>query len=146
MFYFYITDSNNTDYKYSGMRLKIENDVATFDLISALYLVTSSVTVTGSVSLSEMRDYMSHDYTIVRRLAKLTKDDLSRKYNITVPAGTFDKCVRCVVNIYGDGTYLSSGTYPIETYLAPGIGIVKAIGKDQNGSTLYTLKLIQFNE
>ncbi|MFQ6616193.1 MAG: hypothetical protein ACE5HZ_05425 [Fidelibacterota bacterium] len=43
-------------------------------------------------------------------------------------------------------TYVPYGEYPVETFLAPNVGIVKAIGKDKDGSILYTLELTEFQE
>jgi hypothetical protein len=114
-FYFY-----GTFYDSTRLRLNIESGNAKFDLIGVM-----------SGAPPRMR--------IARALARLTDEDLSQKFNISVPAGEFKNCVKTVVNVY------YNGTYPIETYLAPNVGIVKAIGKNKDDGTLYTLELSKFN-
>lgn len=84
-------------------------------------------------------------WELARAFARLSTEDLSQKYNISVLAGDYSNCIKSIVNIYGDGTYVPSGTYPIEIYLAPNIGIVKAIGKNKSGTVLYTLELTEFS-
>ena len=135
-FYFNLSGDISTE-----LQLNINNNTAQYDIVASLFLNTSSVSGTEELSISEMIDYMSHDYIIMYRLANLTEESLSLKYTITVPAGTFENCIKSEVNINGDGIYLPSGTYPVETYLAPDIGVVKAIGKDKDGTVLYTLEL-----
>lgn len=139
-FYYNLSGDISTE-----LQLNIDNNTAQYDIVASLFLNTNSVTGTGELSLSEMLDYMSHDYIISYRLANLAEEDLSQKYSITVPAGTFENCIKSVVNINGDGSYVPSGSYPVETYLAPDIGVVKAIGKDKDGIVLYTLELIDNN-
>lgn len=114
-FYFYQTDQTDINYR---LRLTIENETAELHLIADIMDVIIAA----------------------RRLASVSSDDLSQKYNITCEAGEFKNCVKSFVNIYGDGQFVSSGTYPIETYLAPDAGIIKAIGQDKDGTVLYTLE------
>jgi len=121
-FYFYISSFNSIHWQ-----LIIDNGVADLNII-------------GEMDMEPPR------WQIARTLAHLTSEDLSQKYNISVPAGDYSNCVKSTVNIYGDGTYVSSGTYPIEIYLAPNVGIVEAIGKDKNGTVLYTLELTEFSK
>ena len=73
------------------------------------------------------------NWIIARTLADLSSDDLSQKYNITVPAGEYENCVKSVI---------SFGGYPIETYLAPNVGIIKAVGRDDSEDLIYTLELV----
>jgi len=134
-FYFGISGDATTE-----LRVTTEDSTAQFDLVATSYLNNSSISGTGELSLSQLMDYMSHNYTFRYKLAYITEDDLSNKYTVTVPGDTFENCIKSVVNIKGDGQYVSSGTYPVETYLAPNFGIVKVIGKDKDGTVLYTLE------
>ena len=95
------------------LRLTVEDENADLDLIAVLPVGDPN-------------------WIIARSLTQLSSDDLSQKYTISVPAGEFKNCVKSIV---------SFGNYPIETYLAPNIGIVKAIGKDNDETILYTLEL-----
>ncbi|MBN2521364.1 MAG: hypothetical protein JXB17_12700 [Bacteroidales bacterium] len=138
-FYFDISEEATTE-----LRIITSDSTVKFDLLASLYLNNSTITGTGELSLSELIDYQSHDYTIRYRLAYLKENTISEKYTITTPAGTYENCVKSVVKIYGVSPYLS-GSYPVETYLAPNVGIVKAIGKDSDETTLYTLELTEFS-
>jgi hypothetical protein len=100
------------------LRLNFENEDADLDLIAVLPIGDPS-------------------WIIARNFAFLSMDDLAQQYDISVPAGEFKNCVKSVVTF---------GSWPIETYLAPNVGIVKAIGKDSNETTLYTLELTEFNK
>ncbi len=82
---------------------------------------------------------------LARNLVDIFLNTTSKKYTINVPAGEFSNCIQDIVNIEGDGMYVPTGTYPIETYLAPNVGIIKAVGKDSNGNVLYTLELTEFS-
>ena len=113
-FYFYQTNAAETECQ---LRLNFENEDADLDLIAVLPVGEPN-------------------WIIARHFAYLSSDDLSQKYNITVPAGEFKNCVKSVVKF---------GSCPIETYLAPNVGIVKAIGKDSDENTLYTLELTEFS-
>lgn len=110
-FYFYQSNSASTDCR---LRLTIENEDADLDLIAVLPIGDPK-------------------WIIARSLARLSSADLSEKYNVTVQAGEFEKCVKSVVTF---------GGYPIETYLAPNVGIIKAVGKDNDETVLYTLELV----
>jgi len=83
-------------------------------------------------------------WRLVRHLSRLAPTDLGQQFAISVPAGQFPNCVSCTMKLYGDGTYVPTGTYPVETYLARGVAIVKAIGKSSSNATLYTLELTRF--
>lgn len=82
-------------------------------------------------------------WKIARLVCKLSADSLKNTVDVTVPAGVFKGCVKSSVAITGDGSYISSGVYPTELYLAPSKGIVKMIGKDKNGTVLYTMELVE---
>jgi len=120
-FYFYISSFNS-----NRLQLIISNEKADLNII-------------GEMDMDPPR------WQIARALARLTSEDLSEKFNISVPAGDYSNCVKSIVNINGDGTHVYSGTYPIEIYLAPNVGIAKAIGKDRDGTVLYTLELTEFS-
>jgi hypothetical protein len=122
-FYFYRTDTDTTQCR---LRLTIENGNANLDIIAVLPIGDPN-------------------WVIARSLARVNSEDLNQTFDVSVPSGEYKNCVKSVVNIYGDGTYVPSGTYPIEIYLAPNIGVVKAVGKDRNGTILYTLELSNFN-
>ncbi len=107
-FYFYQNYSATVDCR---LRLTIDGEDAKLEIIAALS--------GGSIIIS-------------RKVAELSSDDLTQKYDISVPAGDFTNCVK------SDITF---GEYPIEIYLAPGTGIVKAIGRDDDDELLYTLEL-----
>ncbi|MFH0883230.1 MAG: hypothetical protein V2A56_09620 [bacterium] len=119
-FYFYQTFFDSLRY-----RLTIDDEAATLDLI-------------GVMQMDPPR------WRIARHLAVLSNEDLTDQQSITVPAGNYT-CVKSDVIVHGDGTYVPSGQYPIETFLAPHIGIVKAIGYDKDDNVLYTLELIEFS-
>jgi hypothetical protein len=76
---------------------------------------------------------------------RLTTESLAQGMFITVPAGGFQDCVRSVVTINGDGGYVPSGRYEIESFFAPNIGLIKTIGKSSSGLVLYTLELIEIS-
>jgi len=122
-FYFYRTDTNATQCR---LHLTIENGNANLDLIAVLPIGDPN-------------------WVIARSLARVNSEDLNQTFDVSVPSGEYKNCVKSVVNIYGDGTYVPSGTYPMEIYLAPNVGVVKAVGKDRNGTILYTLELSNFN-
>ena len=82
-------------------------------------------------------------WKIARLVCKLSADSIKNTVDVTVPAGVFKGCVKTSVALAGDGSYVPSGTYPTELYLAPNKGIVKMIGKDKNGSVLYTMELVE---
>jgi hypothetical protein len=119
-FYFYLS--------INSVRLQLETDNDGIDL-----------NIIGEMDMDPPR------WELARALARLSTEDLSQKYDISVPAGDYSNCVKSIVNIYGDGTYVPSGTYPIEIYLAPNVGIVKTIGKNKSGTVLYTLELTEFS-
>ena len=98
---------------------------------------TAELRIIGVLQMSAPR------WRVSRRIAYVRSEDLEQTTSVAVPAGTFEDCVRGDVMIYGDGHYVPSGQWPIEVYVAPGTGIVKAVGKDRSGTTLYTLELMQ---
>lgn len=118
-FYFY-----STSFHSIHLQLVIDNENADLNII-------------GEMDMDPPR------WLIARALARLTSADLSQNHSISVPAGDFSNCVKSTVNIYGDGTYVPSGKYPVEIFLAPYAGIVKATGKAKDGTVLYTLELTQ---
>ncbi len=83
-------------------------------------------------------------WRLAKYVSRLSAADLVQRYSVSVPAGQYTSCVVCTMKLNGDGQYVPTGTYPVETYLAPGVGIVKAVGKDPAGATLYTLELTRF--
>ncbi len=122
-FYFYQTDTVGNQ---NRLRLKLESGNADLDLVT--------VTPVGA----------PNNWRISRTLARLTPNDLGTKFDIAVPAGEFRNCVKSVVTIQGDGTYVPTGSFPIEIFLAPNVGIIKAIGRWSSGETLYTSQLTKF--
>jgi uncharacterized protein (TIGR03437 family) len=79
-------------------------------------------------------------WKLYRPIALVTSSDLSQKQTVSVPAGVFQDVVQTSVAIVGFGSYLS-GTWPTDVFLGPDVGIVKAIGKNPQGTTLYTMEL-----
>ncbi len=76
---------------------------------------------------------------LVRTIAKLSPANLAQKNEISVAAGHFKNCVKSVLTINGE-----QAQYPVEVFLAPDVGIVKAVGKSPQGEVLYTLELTEF--
>jgi photosystem II stability/assembly factor-like uncharacterized protein len=120
-FHFFLADTSRDRYQ-----LRLTNDGTTSDL--AIILLFGQ----------------SDPWRLARHIAHLTSTDLGQQHTISVPAGQFSNCVSCTMKLYGDGMYVPTGTYPVETYLAPGVGIVQAIGKSSSNATLYTLELTRF--
>jgi hypothetical protein len=83
-------------------------------------------------------------WRMAKYVSRISASNLVQRYPVTVPAGQYSSCVLCTMILNGDGRYVPSGTYPVDTYLAPGVGIVKAVGKDPAGATQYTLELTKF--
>lgn len=83
-------------------------------------------------------------WRLAKYVSRLSASDVIQRYPVSVPAGQYTNCASCTMRLNGDGQFVPTGTYPVETYLAPGVGIVKAVGKDPAGSTLYTLELTRF--
>jgi hypothetical protein len=79
------------------------------------------------------------DMILVRTIAKLSAAGLAQKNEISVAGGHFKNCVKSVLTIN-----TGQGQYPVEAFLAPDVGVVKAIGKSPQGEVLYTLELTEF--
>jgi len=120
-FYSYLTDTLIT----CRLRLELEGGNAKLDFLAVLPVGDPN-------------------WIIGRALARLSPEDLTEKFNISVPAGDFTNCVKSIHYLYGSGTYILSGNFPIEVFLAPDVGIVKVVGKDLSGETLYTQELVNF--
>jgi len=84
-------------------------------------------------------------WRLVKGLAGLASSDLTEKQSLTVAAGEFQNVVKTTVTLRGDGQYTASGNWPTDVYLAPDVGIVKQVGKDPSGKTLYTIELTKFS-
>lgn len=118
-FFFYMTGNYHVQ-----IRMKRDGNTFTYDLIGNLPLAVPA-------------------WKIARRMCQLSPDSLKNLVDITVPAGEFKDCVRSSIALVSNGTYLSAGVYPAEVYCAANKGIVKVIGKDRDGTILYTMELIQ---
>lgn len=99
----------------------------------------------GDAFIYDLVEYLppAPPWKVARLVCKLAPDSLKTKVDITVPAGEFKACVRSTIAIVGDGNYVPSGVYPAEVYCAANKGIVKVIGKNRDGTLLYTIELIQ---
>lgn len=117
-FFFYITGSYSVQ-----LRMKKDGDTFTYDLVGYLPVAVPP-------------------WKVARLVCKLGPDSLKTKIDIIVPAGEFKECVRSTITIVGDGNYVPSGVYPAEVYCAANKGIVKVIGRNRDGTLLYTLELM----
>jgi uncharacterized protein (TIGR03437 family) len=79
-------------------------------------------------------------FRLARPLARPTAAELAQKQSIAVPAGSFPDVVKTTLTLNGDGIYVS-GTYTSDVYLAPGVGLIKAVMRDPSGKTLFTQEL-----
>ena len=121
-FLFYQTDTT-----MFTCQLRLTSDGTMFDLAAVAF-------VNIAVPPWRLAKYLSH----------LTASDVIQRYSMSVPAGQYTNCAMCTMRLNGDGQYVPTGSYPVDTYLAPGVGIVKAVGKDAAGGTVYTLELTRF--
>jgi hypothetical protein len=107
-----------------------------------------SKSIAGKIALDFLFIFGAGDppaFQLAKPLAKLTSADQNEKYDITVPAGTFKNCIKSVVAIETQGVVFGAQKQTFESYLAPNVGIVKAVGKTSDGKLLYTLELTQFS-
>jgi len=98
----------------------------------------------SDLSVLMLMNIATPPWRMAKYVSRISASDLPQRYTVTVPVGQYSGCVLCTMKLNGDGKYVPTGTYPVETYLAPGVGIVKAVGKDAAGATQYTLELIRF--
>jgi hypothetical protein len=80
-------------------------------------------------------------FRIYRPLARITAQDRAQTQTLTVPAGEFKDVIKTTVTLKGEGFRVGTGTYTTDVYLAPDVGIIKAVHKDANGKVLYTQEL-----
>ncbi len=78
-----------------------------------------------------------------RPLARLLAADLSSTQSVTVPAGTYPDAVRTTVTLNG-GSSVGNQNFTTEVWLAPGVGIVRAVMRDEVNRILYTMELTAF--
>jgi hypothetical protein len=121
-FLFYQTDTT-----MFTCQLRLTSDGTTIDLASVAF-------VNIAIPPWRLAKYLSH----------LSASDVIQRFSASVPAGQYTNCALCTMRLNGDGQYVPTGSYPVDTYLAPGVGIVKAVGKDAAGATVYTLELTRF--
>ncbi|MGH9671628.1 MAG: hypothetical protein ACRD44_00470, partial [Bryobacteraceae bacterium] len=79
-----------------------------------------------------------------RPLARLLPSDTANTQTLTVPAGTYQNVVRTIVTLNG-GASVGNNTWTTELFLAPGVGIIRAIMRDSGGRELYTMDLTSFS-
>ena len=84
-------------------------------------------------------------FRLVRPLARPTEAELAQKETLTVAAGTYTDVVKTTVTLNGDGVYVA-GTFTTEVYLAPGVGVIKAVMRNSAGKTLFTQELTGFTQ
>jgi hypothetical protein len=110
----------------------------------ACHLRLATVGTSIQMDVIDLLTAVNPPWRLVKSISQLSASDLAVRYSITVPAGQFTNCASCTMTLNGDGIYVPTGAFPVETYLAPGLGIVKAIGKDRSGVTQYVLELTRF--
>jgi hypothetical protein len=77
---------------------------------------------------------------VYRALAQIQQSQLTNVEPVTVPAGTYPDAIRVGIRLAGNGKDVT-GTYDTDVWVAPRVGVVKAIMKDATGRTLYTQEL-----
>ena len=83
------------------------------------------------------------NWRLVRPLARVAPADLASKLELVVGAHKFRDVVKTTIELIGDGQYMPSEKYQTDVYLAPQVGIVRAIGKDPSGAELYRMDLTE---
>lgn len=83
-------------------------------------------------------------FRLYRPLARLNPAAPGTPQTVTVPAGAFSAAVLNTLTLVGNGIDLS-GTWTTDVYLAPGVGIVKAVMRDSAGRVLFTLELLRLS-
>ncbi len=83
-------------------------------------------------------------WRLVRPIAHVTSADLASKQSTSVVAGQFQDVVTTTTTVTGFSGY-ATGTWPTDVSLAPNTGMIKAVGKNPQGATLYTLELTKAN-
>ncbi|MEK7407883.1 MAG: choice-of-anchor D domain-containing protein [Acidobacteriota bacterium] len=97
----------------------------------------------GAPQLDILAEASSGFFRLARLLARLTPSDLAARQVLTVAGRDYQDVVRTTVTLSRDGTYLGQD-YTEEVFLAPGVGIIRAIMRDASGRTLFTQELTQF--
>jgi hypothetical protein len=80
-------------------------------------------------------------FRVYRPLAQITAQDRAQTQTLTVPAGEFKDVIKTTVTLKGEGFRVGTGTYTTDVYLAPDVGLIKAVHKDSSGKVLYTQEL-----
>jgi uncharacterized protein (TIGR03437 family) len=78
-----------------------------------------------------------------RPLARFQSSDLASTQTVTVPAGTYQNSVRTFLTLNG-GSSVGNETWTTEVFLAPGVGIIRAVMRDSSNKVLYTQELTSF--
>jgi uncharacterized protein (TIGR03437 family) len=82
-------------------------------------------------------------WRLARLLARLSAADLAARQDLTVGGRQYTDVIRTTVTLRRDGMYLGQD-YTEEVFLAPGVGIIRAVMRDASGRTLFTQELTQF--
>jgi uncharacterized protein (TIGR03437 family) len=96
--------------------------------------------VSGAQQLEILGSLQADYFRFYRPLARVGASDLTATQTLAVPAGEFKDVIKTSLTLTGDGSYLR-GTYTTEVYLAPNVGLIKAVQKDSSGKVLYTQEL-----
>jgi uncharacterized protein (TIGR03437 family) len=96
--------------------------------------------VSGAPQLEILGSLQADYFRFYRPLARVAASDLTATQTLAVPAGEFKDVIKTSLTLTGDGSYLR-GTYTTEAYLAPNVGLIKAVQKDSGGKVLYTQEL-----
>jgi uncharacterized protein (TIGR03437 family) len=100
-------------------------------------------TVNGTPRTEAIATLLS--FRLVRLLAHPTQSELSQTQTVTVPAGEFRDVVKTTVTLTGDNTYVR-GVYTTDVFLAPNVGIIRAVMRNSSGTVLYTQELTRFTQ
>lgn len=122
-FFFYLSDpvsSQNDDPAQFELRNRTVDSDLYLDLISI-------------IPIGDPR------WRLVRVLAWLPPAALAQKSNLTVRGGEFRGVVQSTWEL--GGSCGISGTWTTDMYMAPHVGLVKAVGKSPDGTTVYTMEL-----
>lgn len=84
-------------------------------------------------------------FRLVRPLAQPSAAELAQKSTLTVAAGSYTDVVKTTLTLVGDGIYVQ-GIYTTDVYLAPAVGMIKAVMHDPSGKTLFTQELTAFTQ
>jgi len=96
--------------------------------------------VSGAQQLQILGSLQADYFRFYRPLARVAASDLTATQTLAVPAGEFKDVIKTTLTLTGDGSYVR-GTYTTEVYLAPYVGLIKAVLKDSSGKVLYTQEL-----